>query len=120
MTTGSAPRAAVKAAPPSVSTSAEVAGVSASSTVGNEEEARQGLRWLAQLRWFALAGAMVGVLLAMLLDWRFVSTEAVMAGVVVMALVNVGLEWRARRGVSVSMRELGLHAAVDLLLLTWL
>jgi C4-dicarboxylate-specific signal transduction histidine kinase len=84
------------------------------------DDARQGLRWLAQLRWSALVGASVGVVIAKVLEWRFVSTEAVLVGIFVMALVNLGLEYRARRGVDVTMRELSLHAAVDLLLLTWL
>ena len=83
-------------------------------------ERREGLRWLAQLRWWALAGTLAGVIVALVLDWRFVDTPALSGGVVVMALVNLALMWRARREADVGKNELILHAAVDLLFLTWL
>lgn len=79
-----------------------------------------GLRWLGRLRWWALAGTLGAVLLASLLDWRFVHLPAVVGGVAVMALVNVALVTRAKRVQDIGWRELSLHAAVDLLFLTWL
>lgn len=84
------------------------------------DDYREGLRWLSQLRWFALTGALVGLLLAIVLEWRFVSVRAVAIGVFVMAGVNVGLMMRANRVKAVPQNELLVHAAVDLLLLTWL
>jgi signal transduction histidine kinase len=83
-------------------------------------ERRESLRWLGQLRWWALGGALVGVILAMSLEWTFVHTVAVCAGVAVMGVVNLFLVWRARRDRDVGRDELQLHAAVDLLFLTWL
>lgn len=83
-------------------------------------ERRTSLRWLGQLRWWALGGALAGVILAMILEWTFVHTAAVCAGVAVMGIVNLFLVWRARRDRDVGRDELQLHAAVDLLFLTWL
>jgi signal transduction histidine kinase len=83
-------------------------------------ERREGLRWLGQLRWWALGGALGAVILALSFEWTFVDTAAVSAGVVVMGVVNVLLVWRARRGSDPGRNELLLHAAVDLLFLTWL
>lgn len=83
-------------------------------------ERRESLRWLGQLRWWALGGALAGVILAMILEWTFVHTAAVCAGVAVMGVVNLFLVWRARRDRDVGRDELQLHAAVDLLFLTWL
>jgi signal transduction histidine kinase len=83
-------------------------------------ERRESLRWLGQLRWWALGGALAGVILAMILGWTFVHTAAVCAGVAVMGIVNLFLVWRARRDRDVGRDELQLHAAVDLLFLTWL
>ena len=83
-------------------------------------ERREGLRWLAQLRWWALAGTLAGVIVALVLGWAFVDKPALCAGVVVMALVNLFLLWRARRERDVGKNELILHAVVDLLFLTWL
>ncbi|OGQ26746.1 MAG: hypothetical protein A2138_23405 [Deltaproteobacteria bacterium RBG_16_71_12] len=79
-----------------------------------------GLRWLSRLRWWALAGTLGAIALAWRLDWRFVNVPAVAAGVVVMALVNLALVARAKRAREVGWRELGLHAAVDLVFLSWL
>lgn len=83
-------------------------------------ERREGLRWLGQLRWWALGGALVGVILALSFGWTFVDTTAISAGVAVMGVVNVALVWRLRRGADPGDNELLLHAAVDLLFLTWL
>ena len=79
-----------------------------------------GLRWLSRLRWWALAGTLGGVVLAWLLQWQFVHVPAVVAGVVVMGIANLALMARAKRARDVSWRELGLHAAVDLVFLSWL
>ncbi len=84
------------------------------------EERREGLRWLAQLRWWALGGTLAGVVVALGLNWTFVDTKALSGGVVVMGLVNLGLVWRVRREADVGKNELSLHATADLLFLTWL
>lgn len=84
------------------------------------EERRRGLRWLADLRWWAVAGAMVGIFVAMALSWNFVSTPAVVFGLVLMVAVNVILLARTRRELQVGRNELLLHATVDLIMLTWL
>lgn len=83
-------------------------------------ERREGLRWLGQLRWWALGGVLAGVILAMMLQWNFMHTFAVCSGVVVMGIVNLFLVWRARRDRDVGRNELQLHATVDLVFLTWL
>lgn len=85
-----------------------------------EEQRRTGLRWLAGLRWWALSGAMLGVLVSQALSWRFVSTPAVVGAIVLMVAVNGVLVWRTRRELSVGRNELLLHATVDMGLLTWL
>jgi len=85
-----------------------------------EERRRNGLTWLAWLRWWAIAGAMVGVVVSMAVSWTFLFTPAVVLGLVLMACVNGVLLWRTRREFSVGRNELLLHAAVDLALLTWL
>ncbi len=88
--------------------------------INAEEQRRLGLRWLAGLRWWALTGAMVGVLVSVALSWTFVSTPEVVSGLVVMVVVNGVLLWRTRRDLSVGRNELLLHATVDLGLLCWL
>ena len=85
-----------------------------------EEQRRLGLRWLADLRWWAISGAMMGVLLAMAASWTFVSTPAVVSGLLVMTAVNGVLLWRTRRAFLVGRNELLVHATVDLGLLCWL
>ena len=85
-----------------------------------EERRRHGLRWLAGLRWWALTGAMIGVLVTLALSWTFVSTPAVVMGLLVMIAVNAVLLWRTRRELSVGRNELLLHTIVDLGLLCWL
>ncbi|MDP2340890.1 MAG: ATP-binding protein [Deltaproteobacteria bacterium] len=87
----------------------------------NAEEARRmGLRWLAGLRWWAISGAMIGVVVSMALSWTFVSTPEVVSGLLVMVVVNGVLLWRTRRELHVGRNELLLHATVDLGLLCWL
>jgi signal transduction histidine kinase len=85
-----------------------------------ERQRQQGLRWLAGLRWWALTGAMVGVLVSLGLNWEFVSTPAIVGAVIVMIVVNGVLLFRTRADVHVDRNELLLHTAVDLLMLTWL
>jgi signal transduction histidine kinase len=89
-------------------------------TPDREEQRRRGLRWLAGLRWWAATGAMVGVLVTIALSWDFVSTPAIVVGLVTMVAVNGVLLWRTRQDTAVGRNELLLHAAVDLFMLTWL
>ncbi len=84
------------------------------------ERRRRRLQWLAQLRWWAITGAMVGLLLSVALDWTFVSAPAVVAGLAVLVLVNGVLVWRTRGGLAVGRNDLLLHATADLLMVTWL
>lgn len=89
----------------------------------SEERRRSGLRWLVGLRWWAMAGAMAGVLVALALSWSFVHTPAIVGALVVMVCVNAVLMWRSwpsRAPSEVGRNELLLHAGVDLALLTWL
>jgi signal transduction histidine kinase len=86
----------------------------------DEEERRLGLRWLALLRWWAASGAMLGVFLSIALSWTFVSTPAIVAGLVAMVIVNAVLLVRTRAAVGVDRNELLLHAALDMFMLTWL
>jgi signal transduction histidine kinase len=85
-----------------------------------EEERRRGLRWLALLRWWAASGAMLGVLLSIALSWNFLSTPAIVSGLVAMVVVNAVLLVRTRGDVRLGRNELLLHAAVDMVMLTWL
>ena len=89
-------------------------------TPDREEQRRRGLRWLAGLRWWAATGAMVGVLVTIALSWDFVSTPAIVVGLVTMVAVNGVLLWRTRQDSAVGRNELLLHAVVDLVMLTWL
>lgn len=84
------------------------------------EQRRRGLRWLAQLRWWAITGAMLGILVVVTVGWTFVSTPAVVAGLAVLVVVNGALLWRTRRDVHLGRNELLLHATADMLMVTWL
>jgi signal transduction histidine kinase len=84
------------------------------------EQRRRGLRWLAQMRWWAITGAMLGILVAVTLGWTFVSTPAVAGGLAVLVCVNGILLWRTRRDLQVGRNELLLHATADVLMVTWL
>ena len=44
-------------------------------------DARERLRWLGFLRWWAMVGAMGGTVVALALDWSFVSPPGLAAGV---------------------------------------
>lgn len=84
------------------------------------DDARDRLRWLGLLRWWAMVGAMGGTVVALALGWPFVSPPGLAGGVVVGVCVNVFLLWRTRRVTDVGANELALHATCDLLLLAWL
>jgi signal transduction histidine kinase len=66
-----------------------------------------------------MAGAMAAILVAVALDWDFVSPPGLAAGVVLGVMINGFLLWRARQGGDFGENELSLHASADLLLLTW-
>jgi signal transduction histidine kinase len=83
-------------------------------------DARERLRWLGQLRWWAMTGAMGGTVVASFSEWSFVSPPGLAGGVALGVLINGALLWRARHVADVGPGELTLHAAGDLLLLTWL
>ena len=80
----------------------------------------EGLRWLSGLRWWALAGAMASVVLSLALNWSFVKTPAIVAGLLLMLVINGVFLWRSRGEHVVGRNELLLHAGVDLALLTWM
>jgi signal transduction histidine kinase len=84
------------------------------------KERQQGLRWLVQLRWWALIGTLLGLAFAWWRGWDFVNANAIIGGVGFMALVNIELFVRARRLRDVGKNELLVHATVDMLLLSWL
>ncbi len=84
------------------------------------EHRRRRLRWLARLRWWAAAGAMLGVLASIALEWKFLSTPAIVAGLVFMVAINGVLMWRTYAAVDIGRNELVLHAATDIVMLTWL
>jgi signal transduction histidine kinase len=84
-----------------------------------EGDARERLRWLGQLRWWAMVGAMLGVVVAMAARWEFVSPPGLAAGVLAGVIVNGVLLWRTRAD-TIGKNELAVHATADLLLLTWL
>jgi signal transduction histidine kinase len=82
--------------------------------------ARERLRWLIQLRGWALVGTMGAVLVATALEWSFVSPPAIVAGVIAGVIVNGILYARTRGAGVVGSRELALHALADVGALTWL
>ena len=84
------------------------------------EKRRERLRWLAQLRWWAMIGAMLGTWIAEAARWDFVSTPGIAGGVAAGVLMNGILYWRTRSDSRVGPEELSLHVVADLLLLTWL
>lgn len=84
------------------------------------EVRRDRLRWLAQLRWWAMTGTLLGAIVAVAADWSFVSAPAIAAGVAFGVFVNGALLWRTRRGNIIGPHELSIHVVADLLLLTWL
>jgi signal transduction histidine kinase len=81
---------------------------------------RDRLRWLSQLRWWAMIAAMCGAVISKWADWNFVSPPGIASGVVAGVIVNVILLLRIRMQNVVKPRELSVHALVDLLALTWL
>lgn len=84
------------------------------------DHARERLRWLGLLRAWAMVGAMGGTVVALALGWDFVSPPGLTAGVVAGVCINALLLWRARHVTVLGEGELTLHAACDLLLLSWL
>lgn len=86
----------------------------------NHQELRERLRWLAWLRWWAMSGALVGTIVAVALDWTFVSAPAVVTGVCAGVIFNAFLIWRSVRAEHVGDNEVRVHMFADLLLLTWL
>ena len=84
------------------------------------EKRRDRLRWLAQLRWWAMIGAMCGTAIAETARWDFISTPGIAGGVAAGVLMNGILYWRTRSDTRVGPQELSLHVVADLLLLTWL
>ena len=84
------------------------------------EVRRDRLRWLAQLRWWAMVGALLGAIIAVAADWSFVSAPAIAGGVALGVLVNGVLLWRTRRADTFGAHELSLHVVADLFALSWL
>lgn len=78
------------------------------------------LRWLILLRWWAMAGAMVAVLVAAFAELSFASPPGLAAGVAAGVLMNAVLAWRVRRGARGGPEELLVNAMVDTVALTWL
>jgi signal transduction histidine kinase len=78
------------------------------------------LAWLVTLRWWAISASAFGAMLATVLGWRFVSVPAVAGGAIVLALINVVYAVRLRSELVVGPYELLMHAATDMLVLTWM
>ena len=72
-----------------------------------DAQARERLRWLGQLRWWAMAGAMAGTVVATALEWSFTSPPGLAAGV----LAGVPEEGFDRLGLEPL--EIRSHADVD-------
>lgn len=77
------------------------------------------LRLLTDLRWLAVAGQPLAIVVAISgMDMPF-APPPLWAGVAVLILFNSWAQWRCNRGLARSPLELALHLAVDLGLLTW-
>ena len=80
---------------------------------------RKRLLWLINLRWWAMAAAVVAATVALEKNWDFVSPPALALGVVFGVFFNGILDWRVRKEMHVT-QELALHALADIFALTWL
>lgn len=77
------------------------------------------LRLLTDLRWLAVAGQPLAIVIAISgMDMPF-APQPLWAGVAVLILFNSWAQWRCNRGLARSPFELALHLAVDLGVLTW-
>jgi signal transduction histidine kinase len=86
----------------------------------SKAEARKRLRWLSQLRWAAMAGALLAAMVAWIAEWQFVSSPMLVAGVLAGVAVNALLLFRLRWRQDLPDFELSLHALADIGALTWL
>lgn len=78
------------------------------------------LRSLATLRWFAVAGQVAAIAVAVHVLGLPFAPLPLWAGVVALALFNAWAAPRARRLAETSLRETLLHLAVDIANLTWM
>ncbi|MBL8298883.1 MAG: HAMP domain-containing histidine kinase [Rhodanobacteraceae bacterium] len=78
------------------------------------------LHSLATLRWFAVAGQVAAVVLAVHVLGLPFAPLPLWAGVVTLALFNAWAAPRARRLTETSLRETALHLGVDIANLTWM
>lgn len=77
------------------------------------------IRLLTDLRWLAVAGQPLAIVIAISgMDMPF-APQPLWAGVAVLILFNSWAQWRCNRGLARSPFELALHLAVDLGVLTW-
>lgn len=77
------------------------------------------LSLLTDLRWLAVAGQPLAIVVAISgMDMPF-APPPLWAGVAVLILFNCWAQWRCNRGLARSPFELALHLAVDLGVLTW-
>lgn len=77
------------------------------------------LRLLTDLRWLAVAGQPLAIVIAISgMDMPF-APQPLWAGVAVLILFNGWAQWRCNRGLARSPFELALHLMVDLGVLTW-
>jgi len=75
---------------------------------------------LATLRWFALAGQVMTVVLVVYLLRLPLASAPLWAGIGALAAFNLWAAWRARRTRHAHPAEVLLHVAVDMLVLGWL
>lgn len=97
-----------------------VAASEAKPNVVEDADRKDRLKWLANLRWWAMSGTIVAAIMAAALDWNFVVPEGIAAGVALGVVVNFVLVIRARRERPVGPSELSLHSVADAMALTWL
>src|SRR5207248_6139573 len=83
-----------------------------------ESASRINLRWIVRLRWGAVVGQVVTVLLAARMLYEALPVKALLGVCASLALVNLGTDLWLRKGGNPSERACGLNLLLDVLALT--
>ncbi len=78
------------------------------------------LKWLIQLRWWALTISLLAWSLVPLVQWPYFDESRFLAGVVIGTIVNAVLWVRVSKKPQIGPLELAFHMLTDVMALTWL